>query len=132
MIVVMQMATFAYSLFTINHSLYHPFKQFQFSFERRIFNTRVKPCWRFHHCFFMAECFKRIFAMIIPGAAETAAAKWQMMIGEMPACIVHASATKGNTVEPFIFFCMARCENIKCQRIRVLLNYPHRLLFCFE
>lgn len=59
----------------------HHFKQFHLPFKRRIFYRRVKPGRRFHHCFFMAEGFKRIPAVVLPAATETPATKGQVMIG---------------------------------------------------
>ena len=72
----------------------YPFKQFQFTLEWRIFYIRIKPGWRFHHRFFMTEGVEGKPSMIITCSAETSATERQMMIGEMPARVVHATAAK--------------------------------------
>src|SRR5687767_1611482 len=68
-------ATYSESPLTTHRSPYHPLKQFQLSFKRRVFNGRVKPGRCFHDSFAVTEGVKRIFSMIIPCAAKSSSPK---------------------------------------------------------
>src|SRR5512144_2364935 len=63
----------------------HFFKQPELSFEGGVFDIRIKPGGCLHNRFTMAESFERILTMIFANATIAPAAKWQIMIGQMPA-----------------------------------------------
>ena len=74
---------------TLSH---HPLKQFQLSFERGILDVGIKPGGGFHYCLPVTEDFKTVFSMVFAQTAVTTAAKREVMIGKMPAGIIHTGA----------------------------------------
>src|SRR3954470_12799428 len=66
--------------------------------------------------------------MIRSDAAVASSAKWQVEIGKMPACIVHAATTEGHALKPFFFCAFVFGKDIKSKRVRIEVNNSFRFL----
>src|ERR1044072_6934612 len=90
---------------SMGHRLSHNFlKQPEFSFERRVFNVRIKPGWSLHDGFAMTESFKRIFTMIFTNATIALSTKGQVVVSEVPARIIYTGTSGRDRLQPLLFF----------------------------
>src|SRR5687767_4922767 len=80
----------------------------------------------------MTESFKGIPAMIIACAAKSSSSKRQVVVGKVPACIIHATSSKSYAIQPIIFFILTTREDIKSKGIFIPINYCKSFFFSFK